>query len=153
MQPNATEDAGLTPTDSVTTQITIVPKQQKRTLLIKHWLRYCIVGTSSAAIELGLFSLLYYYLGFYVVVSNMVALTIAMAYNFTLSRKWTFKATSRVTRSLVLYLLLFAWNQFFSSGSIVALMSLGIPALLAKVMTMLFIVSWNFILYRTVIFK
>jgi putative flippase GtrA len=121
--------------------------------LFREGLRYLIVGFSSAAIELALFFLLYHVLDVFVVASNVVALTAATVYNFTLSRTWTFKSVSSLPRSLVLYLVLFAWNQVFSSWAIVAFIDLGIPAMLAKVITMGVIVCWNFVLYRKVVFK
>ena len=125
----------------------------KKTALKQSAVRYLIVGFSSAAIEILLFTVFYYALHIDVVVSNVCAITIATIYNFTLSRKWTFQSVSSLPRSVVLYLLLFTWNQFFSSWAIVVLVDLGFIALFAKVITMGIIVCWNFWLYRKVVFK
>lgn len=138
---------------SVTPHELVDPKKERWSNLLRHWIRYSIVGMSSAAIELVLFFVLYQVLGFYVVAGNIIAITFATAYNFVMSRKWTFKSGSRLSRTLVLYLVLFVWNQLFSSWAIVGLMNFGLPTMLAKVLTMLCIVSWNFVLYRKVIFK
>jgi putative flippase GtrA len=128
-------------------------KSARRAELLRHGVRYLLVGLSSAGIELILFALLYEMLDLAIVVANVAAISIATAYNFILSRTWTFQSVSSLPRSAVLYLLLFVWNQCFSSLTIVWLHSLGAPALLAKLVTMGCIVLWNFVLYRKVVFK
>jgi len=121
--------------------------------VFQQGIRYLVVGFSSAAIELALYYVLHQVFGIHVVASNVIALSAATTYNFIMSRKWTFQSTSNLPRSIVLYLLLFAWNQLFSSSGIVWLISMGVHFMLAKVITIGIIVSWNFILYRTVVFK
>ncbi|MDR2035573.1 MAG: GtrA family protein [Coriobacteriales bacterium] len=121
--------------------------------LIKQGARYLIVGFSSFALEFLLFFVLFEVLGVFVVVSNVIAIAVASLYNFIMSREWTFKSTSSLMRSIVLYLILFAWNQFFSSWVIITLMNWGVSAELAKIGTMAVIVCWNFVLYRKVVFK
>jgi putative flippase GtrA len=85
--------------------------------------------------------------------SNVVALSTATLYNFALSRGYTFSSTSSIGRSALLYLLLFAWNQLFSATAIVFLIDAGLFWLLAKLVAMACVVCWNFVLYRTVVFK
>ena len=120
--------------------------------------RYLIVGFSSAAIELGLFEALYRLFGMpragvLLVIANVVAICVATVYNFILSRNWTFRSTSRLTRSIILFVVLFAWNQVFSNTVILLLVGININEILAKVFTMACIVCWNFFLYRFVVFK
>ncbi|MDR2672530.1 MAG: GtrA family protein [Coriobacteriales bacterium] len=115
--------------------------------------RYLIVGFSSALIELVLFFSLHELLAAHIILSNVCAITIATAYNFWLSRTWTFRSVSSLPRSAVLYLLLFVFNQVFSSVTIVWLVGLGLLPILAKLFTMACIVCWNFVLYRQVIFR
>jgi putative flippase GtrA len=115
--------------------------------------RYLLIGFSSAAIELVLFYILYEVLGLYVVAGNITAITVATAFNFIMSYSWTFKSASSLPRSLGIYLLLFAFNQLFSNFAIVWLIGLGLPSMLAKIITMGCIVLWNFVLYRKVVFK
>jgi putative flippase GtrA len=115
--------------------------------------RYLIVGFSSAAIELFLFWLLHEALGLATLYANPIAVALATLYNFVMSRVWTFRSVSHLPRSLVLYLLLFCFNQVFSTAAIILLESWGLYSLVAKALTMGCIVLWNFVLYRTVIFK
>lgn len=146
------EEAAYPYTDSQA--LRVVPKEKRKARYIfRDLLRYSLVGTSSAAIEILLFVFFYQLVGIQVVISNICALALAAIYNFTMNRKWTFKSSKRLLRSLVLYVILVAWNQLFSSWVIVYFMNLGLNALLAKILTMLCIVSWNFVLYRRVVFR
>jgi putative flippase GtrA len=121
--------------------------------VIRQGGRYLIIGFSSFALEFLLFALLLEVFAVFVVISNVVAITAASLFNFSMSRKWTFKVSSRLARSIILYLILFAWNQLFSSVAILWLMDVDVAPFIAKVFTMAAIVCWNFVLYRKVVFK
>ena len=77
--------------------------------------RYLLVGGSSAAIDFGLFQVLYLVFGVSPVISNLVSVGVSTVFNFLVNRSFTFKSTSNPVRSLVLYLLLFAANTAFSA--------------------------------------
>ena len=81
--------------------------------------------------------------------------TIALARRLltTMNRCSAFKSSANPARSLMLYLVLFAFNTTFSTLAITWLVGLGIHSAVAKLMTMVCIVMWNFVLYRKVIFK
>jgi putative flippase GtrA len=115
--------------------------------------RYLAVGFSSAAIELVIFIVLDSLAGIDVRVATMVALGCSTVFNFFMSWSYTFKSTANLKRSLTLYLLLFIFNQAFSAFAIVWLLGIGMTSIVAKIATMACIVSWNFILYRTVVFR
>ena len=85
--------------------------------------------------------------------SNIIALVASTAVNFTMNRSLAFKSSANPARSLVLYLVLFAFNTTFSTLAITWLVGLGVHSAVAKLMTMVCIVMWNFVLYRKVIFK
>lgn len=125
----------------------------KRKAFVQQSIRYLIVGISSVAIELLIFILLHQIFGIVLVLSNISAITLATAYNFFMSRTYTFKSVSSLPRSVVLYLLLFVWNQAFSFWAIVGLLECGLSTILAKIATMACIVCWNFFLYRKVVFR
>lgn len=127
-------------------------RKKARKKLIGQAVRYLIVGFSSAAIELVIFFVLFNLLGINIVIGNIVAITCATTYNFFMSHKWTFKSVSSLPRSIVLYLILFVWNQLFSSWALLGLISLGMHSLLAKTITIGCIAAWNFFLYRKVVF-
>ena len=114
---------------------------------------FLLVGGSSSLLELVVFWLLdsFSFLG--MALSNVIAVIIATVYNFSLNGTVTFKGSSNVLRSAVLYLLLFAFNTFFSTAVISYFVSMGAPSVLMKIITMGCIATWNFVLYKKVVFK
>jgi putative flippase GtrA len=92
-------------------------------------------------------------LGVDVRIATMISLACSTVFNFFMSRAYTFRAVSSLARSLILYLLLFVFNQAFSAFAIVWLIDTGLPSIAAKIVTMGCIVLWNFILYRRVVFR
>lgn len=119
----------------------------------KQFIKYLIVGGSSAALELLLFTFLRKAAGLSITTSNVTAAVTSTAFNFLVNRGWSFKAASSFTRSLVLYLILFFLNTAFSTYAIAFMVSIGVFDVLAKLITMGMITMWNFVLYRRVIFK
>lgn len=119
----------------------------------KQFLKYLIVGGSSAALELLLFTFLRKAAGFSITISNVTAAVTSTVFNFLVNRGWSFKAASNFIRSVILYLILFFLNTVFSTNAIAFMVSLGVFDVLAKLITMGMITMWNFVLYRRVVFK
>ena len=111
---------------------------------------YLLVGGGTALFELGAFEILYAFAGLDVSLSNVIAVFLATALNFALNGTVTFRSSSNLARSVVLYVVLFAFNTTFSTLAITQLTILGFPAVLAKLGTMGCIVAWNFMLYKKV---
>lgn len=116
--------------------------------------RYLFVGGSGALIE---------YVGFYVmnsfspiVISNAISFCIGLFYTFFLHRILTFKGdyAIRGRGQLILYLLLAVTNLLISSLLIVILVNwLLVNPLIAKLLNMVLIVLWNFLIMNRLIFK
>ena len=121
--------------------------------LVSQIVRYAFVGGASAAFELIVFQILYALAGMGIAPSNTIALVASPVVNLTMNRSLAFKSSANPARSLMLYLVLFAFNTTFSTLAITWLVGLGIHSAVAKLMTMVCIVMWNFVLYRKVIFK
>ncbi len=119
----------------------------------RQGLWYLFVGGSSALLELAIFQGLYSLAGLAVAPANIVAVVIATVYNFLMNRSVTFRSTSNPLRSLVLYLLLFAANLALSTWAIGAMIALGIPSTIAKLVTQVAIATWNFFIYKAVVFR
>lgn len=85
--------------------------------------------------------------------ANIIAVIASTVFNFTVNHSVTFKSTGNPLRSLMLYLILFAFNMAFSTLAISWLVGFGVHSILAKLATMVCITLWNFVLYRKVIFK
>lgn len=114
---------------------------------------YLAVGGFTALLELALFQLLYGLGVLGVAPSNIVAVTVSTGVNFVLNGRVTFKSAQHPAKSLVKYLLLFAFNTCFSTLVISWSVSMGCPSVVAKVGTMCCIVCWNFVLYRRFVFS
>ena len=97
---------------------------------------YLLVGGGTALFELGAFEILYAFAGLDVSLSNVIAVFLATALNFALNGTVTFRSSSNLARSVVLYVVLFAFNTTFSTLAITQLTILGFPAVLAKLGTM-----------------
>lgn len=119
---------------------------------LKQAILYLLVGGSSALIELVLFYAFSDVFSASLTLSNVAAVIIATAFNFIVNGTVTFKSASSLSRSVILYLILFCFNTIFSTVVINYLASMGLPAIFAKIITMGCIVLWNFVLYKKVIF-
>lgn len=117
-----------------------------------QFVRYILVGCCSAAIELGVFQLLYLLTSQNIALSNATALVSSTAFNFCANRSITFKDVKSPARSALLYVALLCANTVITTAAITWLTSLGCLPLLAKLLTMACVVAWNFVLYRKVIF-
>ncbi|MGC7871837.1 GtrA family protein [Desulfosporosinus sp. SYSU MS00001] len=126
--------------------------KNKRSYSIPRFVKYLIVGGSSAFIELLIFSLLRM-LFIDLTISNIVAVVLATLFNFFVNRGWSFSTSSNLKRSFILYLILFLLNLTFSTNAIRIMVSFGFVELFAKIITMACITIWNYVLYRKVVFK
>ena len=114
--------------------------------------KYIIIGGGSATCELLLFTI-FKILGISIVISNISSVIIATIINYLLNKLWAFKSQKGSVKSLVLYIAVFAFNITFSSQFIVLLSNAGVNGIIAKLISMILITCWNFVLYKKVIFK
>ena len=116
--------------------------------------RYLVTGFSSAGFE---FTLLYVFrgiAGLSVIAANTAALSIVFWFNFLMNRLWAFKSKMKLSKQLPMYLALFVFNIVVSDLIMYLLTDmLQIQYLLAKVFSIGAVVSWNFVLYKKVIYK
>lgn len=117
-------------------------------------IRYLITGISSFILEYLLFYYLFRLLLINELIANSIALAIVFWFNFLMNRYWSFKSKNKLSKQLLLYGLLFAFNISISNVFIYgASVILGMSPLISKILIMCLIVLWNFILYKTVIYK
>lgn len=126
-------------------------KEKKNEIL--QAVKYLFVGGSSAVLELVIFQFSFKAFHLEVVIANLLAIIIATLYNFSLNRGFAFRSSSNMGRSVTLYLILFCINSAFSSGVVYLMQENQLPVLFGKIAAMFCTVSWNYYLYRNIIFK
>ena len=87
-------------------------------------------------------------------IANAVAIVLSASYNFLMNRNVTFKSSSNFTRSVILFITLWAWNYLFGSTMLTWLpQNLGWNAILVKFLTMGCQFAWGYPLCKHVIFR
>ena len=122
---------------------------------VEQFKRYIMIGFFSFGVEYLLFIILYKALHLEPVPANVIVYASVFWINFLLNRIWSFQSRSSLFRQLKRYFLLFAFNLFAANIFLMHFLSDGmrISPMIAKVIVMAFIVSWNFVLYKKVIYK
>lgn len=116
--------------------------------------RYLVTGFLCFGIEYALFNILYHLAGLGYIWANTIALTPVFWLNFLMNRLWSFKSKKNLKFQLPLYAALFGFNIFATDTLMYVLSDLaGIRPSISKLLVMGAVVSWNFILYRKVIYK
>ncbi len=116
--------------------------------------RYVLVGSLSFVTETSLLYWLTDHLKMWYIYANSLAYIIVFWLNFLLNRLWSFKSKQSLPTQLVMYLVLFVINLFASNGMLYLLTSVfGVYYLVSKVFAVALVVSWNFVIYKKVIFK
>ena len=138
-------------------------KDFMNTETLGQFIRYVIVGITGFILEYTLFLVLRERLGIRELLSNIIVYTVIFWFNFLLNKFWSFKARNNFKRQLLYYGILFFFNLIvgnillFSGIRYLLVLWFGEgswPVLyLPKILIMFFIVSWNFVLYKKVIYK
>ena len=118
--------------------------------------RFLVVGFSlTSLLTSGVLKLLHGVLHVGLALSTVVAYAIAFSVNFFASRQWTFKTTAlgtKARRQMVRYLVLVGINLCLTLLIVLGLSSVGVPYLLAKVISVCIIAVGNFFAYRHWVF-
>jgi putative flippase GtrA len=119
-----------------------------------QFIRYLLVGGFSFLLEYGLFYVLWQIFSVHYLLANSIVYGSVSLINFLLNRTWTFNSSGQLKRQLFLYIALVVFNFFASNGLLYSLTGLLlIEPLISKVIVMCLLVSWNFVIYKKVIYK
>jgi putative flippase GtrA len=129
-------------------------KDFMNTEVFAQFKRYVITGVSCFALEYILFYLLLDVLMVSALLSNIIALTTVFWVNFFLNRIWSFKSKANLKKQLIQYLALYLFNLCATTGLIYVLSHiLLINPKISKILVQCAVVSWNFVLYKKVIYR
>lgn len=119
-------------------------------------LRYLLVGGTAFVFEYAVFSFLYSLLGVRLLVANSMSFIWGLVLSFTLQRAWAFKKDKfdkTVRKQFLLFGGLALCNLLVINILLGYLTKHGLDARIGKVVVMLVIVCWNFLLMNRLIFK
>jgi putative flippase GtrA len=119
------------------------------------FIKYVVVGFSSAALE---FSLLIVGVEVFKIekwVANFIAYFIIFWFNYLLNRFWSFQSKDNIWRQLLMYGILFVLNIAIPNGILFNWLVYGQMwnYAVTKILVIGCVVSWNFVLYRTIIYR
>ncbi len=132
----------------------IIKSKQFIQYLYAHSLvRYIFVGGSSFVIDFGLLVLLHGHFAINLAVATTISYWVAIVYNFTLNRQWTFSAKDKtdLQKHLAFYLILLGFNYVFTLVFI-SLASHHIHYTLAKILAVAIQTTWTYYVYKTRVF-
>ena len=119
-----------------------------------QFVRYLITGFTGFAIEYLLFRLFLDVVGLWYILANSIVLTIVFWFNFMVNRIWSFKSKSSLKRQVFIYFFLFIFNIGATNGIMyLAKISVDMSPAFSKILAMGAVVSWNFVIYKKIIYK
>ena len=118
--------------------------------------RYLIAGGSAFVTEYLLFLVTYKVFGLQVYVANSLSFCTGLLVSFSLNRLWAFRSQDfrlRGHHQFALYATLAIVNLFLINLIVGILKAQGLNPLIGKLFAMIFIVCWNFFIFKKIIFK
>lgn len=131
----------------------------KRALVKSKRLRlYIFSGVAALIVDYLFFVFFYFIIHSSVEIAVPVGLTAGLITSFALNKFLTFSDTRtrsvrQTTMQVVLYLLLFGFNNLFTIYLINGGISFGLSPAFGKIIATVLITLWNFILYKKYIFR
>lgn len=123
-----------------------------RTTLIQ-FLKYAANGLICFAVEFSTLYLLTEYAKIWYIVSNSIAFILSTILNFLINRFWTFRSTANAARQFTMAIALALFNLLASNLIMYLLTDIcRLYYLFSKIVAIAIIASWNFILYKKVIY-
>ena len=114
--------------------------------------RFVLVGGASVVVDAGLLYVLHGRLGMWLPPATAIAFLAGFLVNFALNRQWSFGAAGALRHQLIRYLALVACNLLVTVALVQGLTWLGVPYLVAKVVTTAALSAVNYVISKKWIF-
>ena len=124
-------------------------------LLYKPAIKYLMSGGFAFSGEYSTFLVVFYILEFSAVIANTIGFCIGLIISFLLNKLWTFNGSEQKhgwKKQAIVYSLLAIFNLLFTNIMIKELVDAGTPGYVAKLILMIVVVLWNFIVFKRFIF-
>jgi dolichol-phosphate mannosyltransferase len=120
----------------------------------RQFIMYLFVGAVGACVDLGLFLLLHHYFTFTILSANVIATSVAVLHNFLWHHFVTFKDHGNMA-SVALGMFVFISVIGIAVNSLVVLagVAMGLLPVLAKIVAILVVTVWNYVLNSRVTFR
>lgn len=120
----------------------------------KEIVKYLIVGFSAFAIDYALFAIMHKYFGLWYITASIISQAVTLTYIYVLNRTWSFRSQGSKRKQVKRFAFLQAWNNVFQIGALwITVEVIGLMPLLAKIIVVAIIVSWNFLLYKYFVYN
>jgi len=130
-------------------------KKQASSIHHTHIFKYLIVGVTAFVTEYGVFFLLYQTTHFQLYVANSLSFICGLIVSFIFNRLWTFREgvfTKSTSKQITIYVILATFNLLMINVIVGILKHLGIDPRVGKLVGQITVVTWNFIIYRKIVF-
>ncbi len=118
-----------------------------------QFIKYAIAGSATFVIDYGIFFILHTLNDIFYLYASALSQISALLFNFTVQKKWTFASSGNTSKQLLRYTFLQVWNYGFSLLALFILVDIiEIQTLIAKLLTVGIIVSWNFLAYKFLVY-
>jgi len=118
------------------------------------FIKFLLSGGSAASVEYGSFLVLIILLNVPILGANIVSFLCGLGVSFLLNRVWVFKSAGQKKSEFARYFLLAVINLLLSTVIMGALVyNVGMSENFAKLIVMVLIASWNFVIFSKLIFK
>lgn len=123
---------------------------------VQQFLKFGVGGALTLTTDYLTFTLLFA-LDVPLFIASTTSFLAGFAVSFSVNRIWVFGATKatqhhQTHKQLALYIALLVFNILFTYYFIFFTGKLGLSAYVAKLITMILVMLWNFVLYKKIIF-
>ena len=122
-------------------------------VLKNSFVRFCIVGGINTAIDLAVFSLLFYGLDFPLLAANAIGFSAAVINSYLLNKFWTFGDASSHSVVKIAGFVLISTVGLAISSMVIWLLAGHIGPLLAKIAAIAMTIIWNYTASRMLVFR
>jgi len=129
-----------------------IRKKPEKTL--HQFIRYLFAGGTATVVDISVLFVLYQFLHINYLIAAAIAYCCGILTNFTINVIFVFESTGRIKKEFIIFASVGAvgllWTEF-----ILWLLSdkLDIPVMLAKIVTVIFVLFWNFFMRKKLVFK
>lgn len=120
--------------------------------LDRNIIRFIISGGTAALVEYAVFVICT--LSLALEISNVISFMAGLVVSFLLNKIWVFGVSNNTARQMSYYFILSVVNVTIGTGAILLLVNyIGVWRYVSKIVVMVMIATWNFFIYKKLIFK